>query len=245
MVAAVVTLAGCRQLLGFEDVQGVASGDGPAVDQQTTNDGSTDGMGKDGPPAPFACSTDPAQIACYTFDNDTLDHSTHAHHLTATGTSFGAGANGTPGLSIIAGSSVTSGDSTDFNVATYTIRMTILASSLPATNTRRGLFDSNLRYRMFLHPNGVIRCAFTDSAAASVELFSPDNAVVPGVRTRVACTYDGATLKVLIDDIVVATRTDPRSLGASTAGIVIGQNSPSGENFEGVIDNVEVWSGVH
>jgi hypothetical protein len=240
------TLAGCRQLLGFEDVNNGETSDGPSpIDQSPAGDGAVDTPKIDGPPGGFACSTDPAQIACYTFDQDTLDHSTHAHHLTATGTSFGLGKDNTTGLSIIDGSSVTSADSTDFNVPTYTIRMFILPASLPPAAGRMGLFDSNLRYRMFLHPDGVIRCAFTNSANGSIELFSPSGAVAAGTYTRVACTYDGATLKVLINDVVVADKPEAQTLGSSNAGIVVGQNSPSGENFEGVIDNLEVWSGVH
>jgi hypothetical protein len=245
LIASIMTFAGCRQLLGFDDVAAGATGDGPPSDQA-----GGDGPGIDGPdnsdaPTGFACSTDPAQIACYTFNQDTLDHSTHAHHLTATGTSFGLGKDNTTGLSINEGASVTSASSTDFNVQTYTIRMFILPTSLPTGATRMGLLDSNLRYRMFLHPDGVLRCAFTNNANASIELLSAAGAVVVGTYTRVACTYDGTTFKVLINDAVAASRAESQTLGSSTEGIVVGQNSPSGENFQGVIDNLEVWSGIH
>lgn len=61
--------------------------------------------------------------------------------------------------------------------------------------------------------------------------------------THVACTYDGTTISLYINGALVATASGGAALGAGNSnGVVIGGNSPNGDQLIGTIDQLRVWN---
>jgi len=119
--------------------------------------------------------------------------------------------------------------------------MWIRPSAYPIDPLRMGLVDSGGRYRMFLLANGLVRCAITGGPAA---VTTAAHAVPLGTWTRLACSYDGATLTVYVDGAIAATTSQSVTIPATGGGMVIGQNNPTGENFAGAIDDLEIWGSI-
>jgi hypothetical protein len=190
-------------------------------------------------PPPLCNPADPMLRACYTFDGNTEDGSSYSYDAVAVGTSFEAGRNG-QGLVIGAGDSVRVAGGAGLNVAQLTIDMWIRPSSLPAAGTRVGLVDSGNRFRMFLHPGGLVRCATT--GGPTLETIAA-NAVSAGAWAHLTCTYDGTTMRIYIDGADAGMVMQASTIPAG-AGMVIGQNNPSGENFSGTIDELRIFGAV-
>lgn len=194
----------------------------------------------DDPPAARLCN--PADLdlrACYVFDGDTNDGSSYANNANATGTAFVTGYRGqalqTSGTAVVSVPATTSLD-----IATMTLKMYIKPSSLPVGSARMGLIDSASRYRMFVQAFGTLRCAFTGGA----DYTTPQTVITMGVWQRVACTYDGTTLKLYVDGAMVGSQSYTGSLPMPGTGMVMGHNNPTGENFNGAIDEVQVWGSI-
>jgi hypothetical protein len=62
------------------------------------------------------------------------------------------------------------------------------------------------------------------------------------VWTYVALTYDGAALRLYINGSQVASRAATGAIEANNSLLWIGGNSPYGEYFEGLIDEVRVYN---
>jgi predicted phage tail protein len=60
--------------------------------------------------------------------------------------------------------------------------------------------------------------------------------------THVALTYDGANLRIYVNGVQAATRAATGAVQASTNPLWIGGNSPYGEYFQGLIDEVRVYN---
>ena len=228
------TLVSAVAACSFGPPAGVAGSDadveaGPIVDAPDAPDA----------PRPPCSPADPMLRACYTFDGNTEDGSSYGYDAVAVGTSFGAGRNG-QGLVIGAGDSVLLAGGAGLNVAQLTIDMWIRPSSIPAAGTRAGLVDSGNRFRMFLHPGGLVRCATTGGPSLET---TAANAVSAGAWAHLTCTYDGTTMRIYVDGadagMVMQASTIPTG-----AGMVIGQNNPSGENFDGTIDELRIFGAV-
>jgi concanavalin A-like lectin/glucanase superfamily protein len=229
-----VVVAGCRFALPGDHAGDEAPGD--AADAPGVPDGDTPSPDT---PAAFCNAADLDLHACFTFDGDTLDRSSYGNTVSATGTSFVEGVSG-QALGVTAGSNVAAGDSPSLDVTVLTIKMNIKPTTIPTGTLRAGLFDSSNRYRMFLQAGGAIRCALT----GGVDLTSPTGVIVMGVWQRVTCTYDTTTMNIYVDGALVATMTQAGAIPVAANGFVIGQNSPSGENFDGAIDNVQLWESI-
>ena len=63
-----------------------------------------------------------------------------------------------------------------------------------------------------------------------------------GAWTHVALTYDGTMLRLYVNGTEVASRTASGQITASTSPLWIGGNSPFGEYFAGLIDDVRVYN---
>lgn len=190
-------------------------------------------------PLPLCDSADPRLRACYTFDGNTKDGSSNGYAAVATGTSFGAGHSG-QGLVVGAGDSVTVAGGAGLNVAQLTIDMWIRPSSLPATATRAGLVDSGNRFRMFLLPAGLVRCATTSGPSLET---TAAHAVSTGAWAHLTCTYDGTTMQIYVDGASAAMLTLASTIPTGS-GMVIGQNNPTGENFDGTLDELRIFGAV-
>jgi len=175
---------------------------------------------------------------CLRFDGTTTDGSSYGNDVVAAGTSFGTDRNGGGALVTTTGTA-TAAPSASLDLSTFTIRLWINASSIPTSGARAGLFDSSGRYRMFLESDGAIRCAI--SPGGTFQVVTASNLIPEGVWTRVACTYDGATMSIYVDGQLRGSALLNATVPSAGTGFVVGHNSPSGENFQGAIDELEVW----
>jgi hypothetical protein len=217
------------------------TGDG-ALPSDAIADGGSDAADA-APDAPQMPLCDPADLdlrACFTFDGSVHDGSSYNHSTSISNVNFTAGHDGQaavigPTTSISVGGNIAS-----FDISTFTMKMWIKPSSLPAAALRMGLLDSGNRYRLFLLPGGALRCAITGGP----DLQSATGVVQTGVWQRVACTFDGDTLIIYVDGNSVATLPQSAQVPTSSAGIVIGENNPSGDDFDGAIDDFQLWGSI-
>jgi hypothetical protein len=218
--------------------------DGPAVPGGAPPDGDAPGDASpdapiDAPPAVLCNATDPMLRACYAFDGDTRDGSMYGHDAVPTGTAFGPGHDG-QGLVVGPGDLVTVAGGANLNVARLTIKMWIKPSSIPTGTARAGLVDSGNRFRMFLHSGGLVRCATTSGPSL---LTTSAHALQVGQWAHLVCTYDGSTMRIYVGGALAATQNQTSTIPSGT-GMVIGQNNPSGENFDGTIDELQIYGAV-
>lgn len=192
-------------------------------------------------PAPVLCNAADLDLrSCFTFDGSVSEGSSYSHSISISSISFVAG-HDKQAVAIQNGSNITiTGTPSSFDVTTLTIRMWIKPTALPPASTRMGLLDSGNRYRMFLLPGGALRCALTGGP----DLASVTGIVSAGVWQRVACTFDGTFTRIYVDGVKKAELMQTASIGTSSGGIVIGQNNPSGDNFDGAIDSLELWGSI-
>lgn len=193
----------------------------------------------DGPPAPLCDATDPRLRACYPFDGDARDGSMYGHDAVPTGTAFGSGRTG-QGLVVGPGDLVTVAGGVNLNLAQLTIKMWIKPSSIPTGTARAGLVDSGNRFRMFLHPGGLVRCATTGGPTL---LTTSAHAIQVDQWAHLVCTYDGSTMRIYVGGVLAATLNQTSAI-PSGAGMVIGHNNPSGENFDGTLDELQIYAAV-
>lgn len=191
---------------------------------------------------PLICdSTVLDQRACLTFDGNTADGSSYNNDVVANPQTFVTDRNGGMALVTTTGT-MTAAATTSLDVPTFTIKLWINANSIPTGGARAGLFDSSGRYRVFLESDGALRCAI--SPGATFQVVTAPGQIATGAWRRVACTYDGATMSVFVDGQLAGTQLLNATVPAAGSGFVVGHNSPSGENFDGAIDDLEVWGVV-
>jgi len=214
--------------------------DGPLQDAWPADIPTADAWPYDG--GTLACDSGlVALVACYTFDEGEstatiVDHSAFGNDGDRIGGSFVAG---WQGLALrFPADSVTVPDSASLDVtAQLTIEANIYPTALP-TSGRQGIFDNQGHYGLFLHPAGQTRCT-----AAGQTLASPEGAIAAARWQHVACTYDGSALRLFVDGTELALGNPSGDIvGSGTTGSAIGQNSPTGDHFVGLIDNLRVWN---
>jgi hypothetical protein len=186
-------------------------------------------------------STDPDLVACYRFEpaehgEQPFDESQYANHGTATGVAYTVGPPGA-GQALLVGSesSVRIPDSASLDVTgALTLELWIHPRALPTT-ARAGLVDENGQYGLFLASDGTVRCSMGVAVVSGL-------AVAAERWTHIACCYDGATVELYQDGVLGATEpaTTPLTT-AGTDGLALGQNSPSGDLFDGALDEVRIW----
>jgi hypothetical protein len=118
----------------------------------------------------------------------------------------------------------------------FTLEAWIRPDRLPASGERMGILDEEDHFGLFLLPGGAVNC----SSSGADALVSA--AVAVGRWTAVACTASANNLVLWIDGVARAQgQMDGNSNGTPTT-LGIGGNLPSGDPWEGLIDNVRVWS---
>ena len=177
--------------------------------------------------------------ACYTFDGNTLDGSSYGNHATASIPVFVAGHSGGQALLTTSGT-ITVPATTSLDVSVLTIKMWIKPNMIPTGGARMGLIDSASRWRLFLQSDGALRCALTNGVDFTTGL----GKVVANQWQRVACAYDGTVMHVYVDGNVVGTSNIASTFQMPGTGMVIGHDNPSGSNFIGAIDELQIWGSI-
>lgn len=206
-------------------------------DADATADAPPDGEPQMAPPL---CDPEDLDLrACFTFDDTLADGSSYGNTITASLAPVYVTGHGGKALQTTAGT-FTTPSTQSLNTTTFTLKLWIKPNALPAAGTRMGLLDSGSRYRMFLQPGGAIRCAITNGA----DLTTPGGAVAQNAWQRLACRYDGTTMTIHVDGNQVATSNQTSTVPSVSGGMVVGHNNPSGENFNGAIDDLQVWASL-
>lgn len=193
--------------------------------------------GPDANAAAFCDPADPTLVVCYRFEGDAVDGSMYGNDATAVDASFSAGVSG-DALVTTAASNVAVASSSGLDVAALTMEMWLRPAAIPGD--RAGLLDNSGQYRLFLHSGGRIRCRVTGGA----ELFTANDAVTQGQFTHVACTYDGAVMRIYIDGTESTSLPFVGSIPTGGGSLTIAQNNPSGDNLEGALDSLRMWSRI-
>lgn len=182
-----------------------------------------------------ACDAgDPTLVACYAFDGDGLDGSSHHLDATLTGATFEVGH---VGMAIRPGK-IEVAESSALDVSGLTIEAWISPTTLPTTGTRMSLVDNQLQYGLFLKPGGALSC----TTVATLEV---PGVITAGRWTHVACTDDGATIRLFVDGLEVGSGASGGAIStAGSTGISIGADNPSStaDRFDGALDDVRLYS---
>jgi hypothetical protein len=186
---------------------------------------------------PFCDATDANLVACYEFENTVADASSHHNNPTIMiNVSYGAGQVGRA-LLVSPTTEVDVPDSSSFNVSALTIEAWIDPAAIPTGTARAGILDCQNRYGFFLHPNGDLICTAGGSVTAAAN-------VQPNRWTHVACTNDGASLRIYVNGSLAAMAAAGPPATGGVDGITLGGNNPpgGGDPLDGALDELRLFS---
>jgi hypothetical protein len=189
----------------------------------------------DASPPPLCDSNDSTLVFCLPFDGDAIDRSGKPLPTTVSNVTFGAGRVGQ--AASFATGFVESPHAPTLDVASVTMEAFVSPKTLPAPAARHGILDSNGRFSLFLMPSGSVACSAGPGADATTA------GLPTGKLTHIACTASGGILTLYVDGAVVASAVaGPIPVNAN--GIAVGRNDPSGDFFDGTIDELRIYSRV-
>jgi hypothetical protein len=185
------------------------------------------------------CDPKNTQIAaCWQFESSTTpgqDTSAYNNNATTSGVSIVAGHDGNA-IQMGATSVASLTDRPSLDVTAVTIEAWIYPTSI-STTARVGIFDNDGQYGFFINAGGVLYCSAACGAA------SPGGTVKANVWQHVACTLEGGYSRAYLNGTQVASVACGTALSTTgTNGSRIGANSPSGDNFLGLIDSMRIWN---
>ncbi|MGZ3476416.1 MAG: LamG-like jellyroll fold domain-containing protein, partial [Polyangiales bacterium] len=139
---------------------------------------------------PFCDPSDLTLIACFRFEGDGKDGSSHMNDLTVIGGTYVPGVDG-QAISISPTTTLTAIENTSFAVTTQlTLELWVRLRSLPTTG-RMGLIDDDGRFGLFIYPPGTARAM----SPAPLDAAAPFKI---GKWTHVAYTFDGETMTMFL-----------------------------------------------
>jgi concanavalin A-like lectin/glucanase superfamily protein len=193
--------------------------------------------GAPGTNPPSICDTaDPNVIACYRFDGDTKDSTTHHLDATMTNVSYPAGQVG-QAILVGATSAADVPDDKLFDVTQLTIEAWIKPMQLPSNGNTSYIIDVDRQYNLRLHPDGSI----TSTLVGGPALTPTTGQLTVGQWAHVAVTYDGNTAAIYIDGVASATATGGGKLGTNgdTGMSIAADNNPTGSDRAWLIGSVD------
>jgi glucose/arabinose dehydrogenase len=90
--------------------------------------------------------------------------------------------------------------------------------------------------------NGPLLPSGGGTFGATTAYVSGSTASPVGVWTHVALTYDGATLKLYVNGVLANSQARTGTIQSGTNPLWIGGNSPYGEYFQGLIDELRIYN---
>ncbi len=196
------------------------------------------GPDADAGPPPLCDPSDPTLVLCLPFEGNALDGAGAALlPPIVTNVTFGAGRVG-QGATFASGG-VEFAHAAKLDVDAITMEAFVSPKSLPAVGARMGILDSGGRVGLFLVGTDIYCFGAGSLTGAAV------GGVVPiGKFTHIACTSN-ATMTILYVDGVQLTSSVPTGPIAKPAnGVTVGRNDPSGEFFDGTLDELRIYSRV-
>lgn len=185
---------------------------------------------------PFCVTSDPQLVGCWEFEQNANDASGDGNNATATNVTYATGKVG-QAVVLQANSLLFVGDRASLEPPHLTVEAWLRpAQAPPAAPGRWGVVDSDGAYGIFVTSTTIL-CTFNGALTV--------NATLPvGVWTHLACTTDGATVRMYIDGLP----TTPASVAGAplttggTNGVVLAGNSPNGDTFVGAVDQLRVFN---
>lgn len=170
-------------------------------------------------------------VLCFPFENSVTDNGPNAIAPgQVANVTFVAGKDGQAAV-FDATSAVRFGANPAFDVTNATIEAWVKRAASPGGDGV--VFDADGRFSLTIEPDGDVKCK-TGNADVVASKIAVDT------WAHVACTFDGAKLRVYIDGALADT--DNGSITSSPgSGAAIGGNAPSGEPFKGAIDSLRVF----
>jgi len=190
--------------------------------------------GSGGSVAAFCDPNDETLIACYQFEGNSDDGSKYNNSTTAINVKYETGVDGQAASFDLSGQ-VAIANTANWNVTQYTAEAWYYQRSYSAT--RMGVFDSHNRLGMFVYGQGNLRCSRTP------DIFITRPSMPLNQWNHVSCVFDGMVLSMYVNGKLESSIAAPPIVDGATSAI--GSNAPSGEGFDGLIDNVRVWSVAH
>jgi len=236
LFAAVIGLGACHYETGVGPKDGSTKDDGSSSDDASDAE-IVDVLGGDA--SALGCNAADLDLrACYPFDGTTIDRSSYGNNAVASAPGYVMGRSG---LALLTSTgTVNVPNTTSLDITELTIRAWINPTVLPTGSARMGIVDSPNRWRLFVLGDGALRCALTNGA----EVITATGKLTTGVWQRVTCTYDGAQMFVYVNGAVAGSANVVSAFGLPGTGMTIGHNNPSGENFVGAIDDLQIWGSI-
>lgn len=210
--------------------------DGGAADTAVRDSSSPPDAGPDSSPGPGFCDTaDPALELCVRFEDALVDEA-GSRAFRAFGHGFADGRVGR-GLVHPEGASVWVDDVGGLSALPVTFELWFRPSALPSSG-RAGIADFDGAFGIFVYPDGRVACKTSEEAPSL-----PATAVI-GRWTHVTCVFEVGTMRTYIDGAEAATSASSYVGGDTGLGIRFSGNSPSGQDFEGRLDEARFFSDV-
>jgi concanavalin A-like lectin/glucanase superfamily protein len=185
---------------------------------------------------------EPSLIACYQFEEGAAatvarDGTANHNDLVLTAASEPAGGHAGGALAMSTGANAHVAHNATLDPQQLTIEMWVKPASLPPGGARMGLLDEDGEYGLFIYSPGALVCS-----AGGVTLSSAGTAITSGNWQHVACTYDGAMLRIYRDGSELANTVDTGTITSGQPnGMSVGCNSPSNDDLDGLVDDVRLF----
>jgi hypothetical protein len=123
--------------------------------------------------------------------------------------------------------------------AAVTLEAWVQPEQLPAAGQRAGIIDRDGHYGLFLLPGGDVGCSRNGT------MVTVPAGVRPGEWSSIACAASASEIAVWVNGARRgAGPSADGAAGPASSPVSVGSNSPSGDNLQGLIDNVRIWTRV-
>lgn len=183
-----------------------------------------------------ACPGDPRLLACFDFEQQTLDQTGRGNDAVATNTTFTPGIESSLGLHMDA-SSRTDLTTPNLGSSQFSIDVWIYPDG-EGNGAARDLFDHDMHWAIELAADGSLLCWSGGNPYATTGAVQSDR------WTHVACTFDGLAMRGYIDGALELQAAAPMYAINSGAAAVGGDapNPPGGLPWLGTLDRLRIWN---
>jgi hypothetical protein len=207
-----------------------------------------------GQPIPtFTAITTPSGTSSFTVTQRAVDSTGDGNDGAYINSSNGNAAGLLPGVADTAltcsgasGGAVSVPNNSDLSPTTgVTVEAWVSVSSLtPSLQCVVGKYDGGLglqQYTIKITSAGVVRFGI-EISGLEVNLLSPASLLVAGQAYHIVCTYNGNTMAIYVNGILVASQTQTGSVASGTGTLTLGDQQTGGNPLTGTIDEVSIYN---